>query len=104
MSRDEFVTAATAALFAAFCLGWFASWVSRKFIRTSGTGTPEEQRLAEELREAVEERDSAVSRLETREAELTSQLGQTQAELEAAMDGLQQARSENEELRGRNGD
>ena len=103
MSRDEFIAAATAALFAAFCLGWFASWVLRKFIRTSGTGTPEEHRLAEELREAVEQRDSAVSRLETREAELTSQLSQTQAELEAAMDGLQQARSENEELRARTG-
>jgi prophage endopeptidase len=37
--------------------------------------------------------------METREAELTSQIAQTEAELRAAMDGLREARQEAEEMR-----
>ena len=44
-------------------------------------------------------RDEAIAYLQTREAELSNQLSQTEAELTAAMDGLRDARQEAEELR-----
>ena len=53
----------------------------------------------EELHDAEETRDQAITYLQQREAELTNQLAQTEAELSAAMDGLREARREAEELR-----
>ena len=41
----------------------------------------------------------AITYLQQREAELTNQISQTEAELAAAMDGLRDARHEAEELR-----
>ena len=51
------------------------------------------------LHEAEETRDQAITYLQQREAELTNQIAQTEAELNAAMDGLRSARGEAEELR-----
>ena len=56
--------------------------------------------MAKSLHEAEETRDQAITYLQQREAELTNQLAQTEAELRAAMDGLRDARHEAEELRG----
>ena len=56
-------------------------------------------RLAQSLHEAEETRDQAITYLQQREAELTNQLAQTEAELRAAMEGLRDAREETEELR-----
>jgi len=51
------------------------------------------------LHEAEETRDQAITYLQQREAEITNQLSQTEAELRAAMDGLRDARQEAEEMR-----
>jgi prophage endopeptidase len=75
MSRTEFVLATAIILFVAFCLGWFANWLLHRFTRV------------------------AADDLQQREAELTNQLSQTEAELRAAMDGLRDARHEAEEMR-----
>lgn len=56
--------------------------------------------MAKALHDAEETRDQAITYLQQREAELTNQLSQTEAELRAAMDGLRDARHEAEELRG----
>jgi prefoldin subunit 5 len=56
-------------------------------------------RMAQALHEAEETRDQAITYLQQREAEITNQLAQTEAELRAAMDGLRDARQEAEELR-----
>ena len=56
--------------------------------------------MAQALHEAEETRDQAITYLQQREAEMTNQLSQTEAELRAAMDGLREARREAEELRG----
>jgi prefoldin subunit 5 len=56
--------------------------------------------MAQALHEAEETRDQAITYLQQREAEITNQLSQTEAELRAAMDGLREARHEAEELRG----
>ena len=63
------------------------------------SGLGEFEKMAQELHEAEETRDQAITYLQQREAELTSQLTQTDAELRAAMDGLREARLEAEELR-----
>ena len=54
---------------------------------------------AKALHDAEETRDKAIHYLQHREAELTNQLAQTEAELKAAMDGLRNARHEAEDLR-----
>ncbi len=99
MSRTEFVVATAIVLFVAFCLGWFANWLVHRFSRVAPDDVAQLDRMSQELHEAEETRDQAITYLQQREAELTNQLAQTEAELRAAMDGLRDARHEAEELR-----
>ena len=100
MSRAEFITATAVVLFVAFCMGWFANWLIHRFTRVSQADVGELERMSQELHEAEETRDQAITYLQQREAELTNQLSQAEAELRAAMDGLRDARQEAEEMRG----
>lgn len=86
-------------LFVAFCVGWFANWLIHRFTRVTKAEIGELDRMAQALHEAEETRDQAIIYLQQREAEITNQLTQTEAELRAAMDGLRDARHEAEELR-----
>ncbi|HBV53787.1 MAG TPA: hypothetical protein DEF12_02000 [Rhodobacteraceae bacterium] len=99
MNRSEFIIATAIILFVAFAMGWFANWLIHRFTRVSKGDIGELERMAQELHEAEETRDQAITYLQQREAELTNQLAQTEAELAAAMDGLRDARHEAEELR-----
>lgn len=99
MSRTEFILVTAIILFVAFMIGWFANWLVHRFTRVSRQDIGELERMAQELHEAEETRDQAITYLQQREAELTNQLAQTEAELSAAMDGLRDARHEAEELR-----
>jgi len=99
MNRSEFILATAVILFVAFCLGWFASWLVNRFTRVTQADIGELERMAQLLHEAEETRDQAITYLQQREAEMTNQLSQTEAELRAAMDGLREARREAEELR-----
>jgi len=99
MSRTEFIIVTAIILFVAFALGWFANWLVHRFIRVSGSDVGELERLAQELHEAEETRDQAITYLQQRESELTNQISQTEAELGATMDGLREARYEAEHLR-----
>jgi len=99
MNRTEFIIATAIILFVAFCLGWCVNWLVHRFIRVSQSDVGELERLAQELHEAEETRDQAITYLQQREAELTNQLNQTEAELTATMDGLREARHEAEVLR-----
>ena len=100
MNRTEFILATAIVLFVAFCMGWFAHWLVNRFIRVAGSDMAELDRMAQELHDAEETRDQAITYLQQREAELTNQLNQTEAELNATMDGLREARREAESLRG----
>ncbi|WP_296417036.1 hypothetical protein [Pseudooctadecabacter sp.] len=100
MNRTEFIVATAIILFVAFSLGWFASWLINRFTRVSKAEVGELDRMAQALHEAEETRDQAITYLQQREAEITNQLSQTEAELRAAMDGLRDARTEAEHLRG----
>ena len=99
MSRTEFVIATAIILFVSFCVGWFANWLVHRFTRVASEDVAQLDRMSQELHEAEETRDQAITYLQQREAELTNQLTQTEAELRAAMDGLRDARHEAEELR-----
>ena len=99
MTRTEFIVVTAIILFVAFCLGWFAHWLLHRFSRVGQADVNELERMSQELHEAEETRDQAITYLQQREAELTNQLAQTEAELRAAMDGLREARHEAEELR-----
>jgi prophage endopeptidase len=99
MNRLEFVIAIAAILFVAFASGWLARWVISRFNEVSTADLNELDAMAKALHDAEETRDQAIAYLQQREAELTGQLSQTEAELRAAMDGLREARQETEELR-----
>ena len=99
MSRTEFIAITAIILFVAFVLGWFAHWLVHRFARVPQSEMGELDKMAQALHEAEEQRDQAVAYFQQREAEMTNQLTQTEAELRAAMDGLREARQEAEELR-----
>ncbi|MEL6204599.1 MAG: hypothetical protein AAFR47_04720 [Pseudomonadota bacterium] len=99
MNRSEFILATAIVLFVAFLLGWFASWLVHRVTRVTAADMNELDQMAQALHNAEEARDQAITYLQQREAELTNQLSQSEAELRAAMDGLREARQEAEELR-----
>jgi C4-dicarboxylate-specific signal transduction histidine kinase len=99
MNRGEFIFATAVVLFLAFALGWFAFWLIHRFTRVTKSDIGELDLMAQQLHEAEELRDQAITYLQQREAELINTITQTEAELRAAMDGLREARHEAEELR-----
>ena len=99
MNRTEFIIATAIILFVAFSLGWFAHWLIHRFMRVSQSEMGELDKMAQQLHEAEEQRDQAVSYYQQRESEMSNQVAQTEAELRAAMDGLRDARHEAEEMR-----
>ena len=99
MSSPQFVLATAIMLFVAFCLGWFANWLVHRFTRVAADDVAQLDRMSQELHEAEETRDQAITYLQQREAELSNQLAQTEAELRAAMEGLREARHEAEQIR-----
>ena len=98
MNRTEFVITTAIILFIAFAMGWFTSWLLHKFTKVSKSDLSEFEKMAQELYEAEETRDQAITYRRKREAELTNKLTQTEAELNAAMEGLNGAWLEAEEL------
>ena len=99
MNRTEFIIAMTIVLFIAFGLGWFASWLVHRLTRVTQAEISDLDQMARDLHDAEETRDQALAYGEQREDALTNRLGQTEAELRAAMDGLRDVRAEAEELR-----
>src|SRR6056297_234987 len=99
MTRTEFIIVTAVILFVEFSLGWFTYWLLHRFTRITQTEMGELDAMAQELHEAEEARDQAITYMQQREADLTNKLMQTEAELRAAMDGLREARQEAEELR-----
>lgn len=99
MNRIEFVIATAIILFVAFMLGWFAYWLLHKLTRVNVSDMGELDKMAQSLHEAEEAKEEALAYIQKREAELTNKLAQTEAELQAAMDGLRQSRSEADDLR-----
>ncbi|MFT4014173.1 MAG: hypothetical protein QM682_12385 [Paracoccus sp. (in: a-proteobacteria)] len=99
MNRNEFIIATAIILFAAFLLGWFASWLIHRLSRVTRAEIGELESMAQQLHDAEEARDKAVQELEEREAELVDKLGATESELRAAQDELREGQAEIAELR-----
>lgn len=99
MNGTEFIAAIAIVLFVAFMLGWFANWLVHRFSRVSQSDIGELEKMAQALHDAEELRDQAITYVEQRETELSNHIAQTEAELNAAMEGLRTARQEAEELR-----
>ena len=99
MNGPEFIAATAAILFMAFLAGWFTHWLISRITRVTRSDMDDLDKMAQELHQAEEERDSTTAFYQQREAELTNKLSQTEAELEAALDGLRTARSEAEDLK-----
>lgn len=92
MNRTEFVTVTTIILFGVFVLGWFASWLIGRLTRPSQADLSD---LQDRLRQVERERDKAIALLTERDTRLST----TQAELDSAIEGLRESRTEIEELR-----
>lgn len=99
MNGAEFIAATAAILFMAFLAGWFTHWLISRITRVTRSDMDDLDKMAQELHQAEEARDEATRILQQRESELNNKLSQTEAELEAAMDGLRTARSEAEDLK-----
>jgi hypothetical protein len=99
MNRIELIIATAIVLFIAFLMGWFTHWVIHRFVRVGQADMSDLDTMAQQLHEAEEQRDQAVTYYQQREAEMSNQQTQTEAELRAAMEGLREARHEAEELR-----
>jgi prophage endopeptidase len=99
MTRTDLILVTAAFLFLAFALGWAAHWLVRRITRVDQSDLGELERMAQSLNEAEEMRDQALAYIDEREAAMTREIKQTRAELDAAMDGLRNARAEAEHLR-----
>lgn len=101
MNRTDLVVIIAIAFFVTFLLGWILRWAYGALNSVNSGSVNDIDDLATRLHLAEEERDEAVKRMEQREWELSNQLSQAEAEREAAMSGLGDARREAEELRMR---
>lgn len=99
MNRTEFIIATAVVLFAAFAMGWFASWLVTRLTRVTRAEMGELDRLAQALHDAEEARDQALAFLDAREREVEGELAQALAALDAAQDDLRDSRLEAAELR-----
>jgi septal ring factor EnvC (AmiA/AmiB activator) len=73
-------------------LGWFASWLIGRLTRPSPADLSE---LERKVRDTERERDKAIAMIKERDTRLSA----AETELEAAMEGLRESRTEIEELR-----
>ena len=99
MDRNEFIIATALFLFGAFLLGFVTHWIITRLSRVSKAELGELDRMAEALHRAEEDRDAATEDLNRTEARLRNRISQAEAELQAAMEGLRDARNDAEELR-----
>ncbi|WP_299358008.1 hypothetical protein [uncultured Paracoccus sp.] len=99
MDRNQFIIATAVALFTAFILGWFASWLIHRLSRVSRAELEELDRMAQQLHDAEQARDAALTRLERRDAEMATRLAAADAERQVAINDLREAHVEVEELR-----
>lgn len=99
MDRNELVVIIALVLFSAFLAGWILRWAYGSMRRVNTTNMGEVDDLANRLHEAELQKDQSSRDLNDLEWELNNKLSQSEAELQAAMEGLGEARREAEDLR-----
>lgn len=98
MNRTELTVLIAAVILAAIAVGWLLHWGFAK-VRKASLGSGGDNEMAARLLAAEEARDTAYREAEDKVLEMRNKLVQTEAELEAAMDGLSNARREAIDLR-----
>lgn len=99
MNRNEFILATAIILFAAFALGWLASWLFLRLNRVTPMQMDELEKLSQQLHEAEAERARAIRTLELREAQLIEDLGRAQNETQVLKENLRESHAEVQDLR-----
>lgn len=99
MNRFEFTIIIALVLFAVFLLGWFTSRVTYRLVSPASTDTSELDLMAQQLQDAEQARDDAIIHLENREAEMARRFASQEAEMQAMMGALRDARIEAEDMR-----
>ncbi len=99
MNRSELTMLITGGLVLALIAGWTLRWVFSLLNRPAPAEPVPETELEAQLRAALEAKTTAEAKLASVEDDLTKKLVQTQAELEATMDGLRDARRQMNEMR-----
>ena len=105
MTERDLALTLAAALFAAFTFGWIAHWLWSAITRKRSPEALRVEAMAADLLEVDAQRIAVTeakaqseaemsSEFTAREHELATKLRETEAELEAAMDGLRAARQE----------
>lgn len=98
MNRTELTVLITIVILLSIAIGWTLHWGYVRVKRAS-LGSGGDNEMASRLHAAETERDSAISEAEALVNEMRNKLAQTEAELEATMEGLSIARRESIDLR-----
>lgn len=98
MDRDELVVLIALVLFSAFLVGWILRWAYGSMRRVNSPNMGDVDDLANRLHEAELQKDQSQQELNDLEWTLKNKLSQSEAELQAAMEGLGEARREVHDL------
>ncbi|MEM9267804.1 MAG: hypothetical protein AAGA78_02565 [Pseudomonadota bacterium] len=98
MDNTQLTWMITGALVAALLTGWVLHWVYALITRPQVAQSPDDAAVMAAMEDAQSARDAAEERLATVEQDMAKRLSQSQAELDAAMDGLRTARMRTESL------
>jgi prophage endopeptidase len=99
MNSSELTMLIAGGLLLALIAGWTLRWIFGLLNRPPPEEPIPETELEAQLREALEGKAAVESKLASVEDDLSRKLVQTQAELEATMDGLRDARRQMNEMR-----
>ena len=99
MNRTELTMIIAGGMVVALIAGWTLRWVFGLLNRPAPEEPIPESELEAQLREALVAKDAAEAKLMSVEEDLSNKLTQTQAELNATMDGLRDARRQMNEMR-----
>lgn len=96
MNQNQLVAVIAFFLILSFVLGWLARWLFDRLNRSAPIAGPEAMQRMRDAEQALENREREFSATEAQYANAYAQL---EAELDAAMSGLGDARRETAELR-----
>lgn len=99
MNRTDFIIVTAVILFTTFVVGWLMGLIVQRMMRPRRVDMTELDRMAQQLLEAENTRDQAITRMQNREAELTRRVASAETEIQAVLDSLRNSRNEVEELR-----